>query len=185
MNNSYGINSKSRILIVGTSGSGKSTLARKISNILSVPDIELDALFWKPNWTQSNKEEFRAKIQESISKSSGFIMHGNYNQVRDLTWGNSDIVIWLDYSKKLVMWRVLKRSVLRILSNEPLWANNKETIRKTFFSKESIILWSWNTYDIRKKLYSEFIEKPEYENIKLLRIKSTKEADKLLQSIII
>lgn len=183
MNNSHGINSSSRILVIGTSGSGKSTLARKISKALSVPDIELDALFWKPNWTQSSKEEFRAKIQESISEFSGFIIHGNYNQVRDLTWGNSDIVIWLDYSKKLVMWRVLKRSVLRILSREVLWSNNKESFRKNFLSKESIILWSWNTYAIRKKQYLELSEKPEYTNIKIIRIQTPKEADKLLQAI--
>lgn len=183
MNNSYEIDSNTRILIIGTSGSGKTTLARKISKALAIPDIELDALFWKPNWTQSNKEEFRSKIQASINKSSGFVIHGNYNQVRDLTWGNSDIVIWLDYSKKLIMWRILKRSIYRILSREALWANNKETIKKTFLSKESIILWSWNTYEVRKKQYIDLIENPEYANIKMIRIRTPKESDKFLKSI--
>lgn len=183
MNHTSEINSNSRILIVGTSGSGKSTLARKISKKLAIPDIELDALFWKPNWTQSTPEEFRFKIQESLNKSSGFVIHGNYNKVRDLTWGNSDIVIWLDYSKALVIWRVLQRSTLRILSRESLWSNNKESFRKTFLSKDSIILWSWNTYDLRRKQYEEFSVHPDYANIKIIRIKSPREAEELFEAL--
>ena len=87
------LNKNSKILIVGTSGSGKSTLARTLSEKIGVPDIELDNLFWKENWTQSEPEEFRQKIMNAISKSSGFVIHGNYNKVRDLTWGHSNIVI--------------------------------------------------------------------------------------------
>jgi len=56
----------SKILVVGTSGSGKTTLARKLSKILHIKDIELDALFWKENWVQSEQEEFREKIQNAI-----------------------------------------------------------------------------------------------------------------------
>lgn len=34
-----------RVVILGTSGSGKSTLARKLTQVLNVPRIELDALY--------------------------------------------------------------------------------------------------------------------------------------------
>jgi adenylate kinase family enzyme len=174
---------QSRILIVGTSGSGKSTLARQISQKMGIPDIELDALFWKSNWTQSDPEEFRQKIANAISKNTGFVIHGNYNKVRDLTWGNADTVIWLDYSRSLVMWRVIKRSVLRIFKNESLWAGNKEGLRKTFFSKESIILWAWQTYEVRKKQYLESVKNPEYKNINVVRFEKPNQASEFLRSL--
>lgn len=179
---SYHFAANSKILIVGTSGSGKSTLARQLTEKLNLRDIELDSLFWKPNWTQSEPEEFRQKITEAISKSTGFVIHGNYNKVRHLTWGNVDTVIWLDYPRSLVMWRVIKRSVLRIIKNESLWAGNKEGLRKTFFSKESIILWAWQTYEVRKIQYLELIKNPEYKNVKVIRFEKPSQVAEFLLS---
>ncbi len=110
-------------------------------------------------------------------------MHGNYNKVRDLTWGNVDTVVWLDYSRLLIMWRVIKRSVLRIIKNESLWAGNKEGLRKTFFSNESIILWAWQTYEVRKKQYLELIKNPEYKNVKVIRFMKPSQTAEFLQTL--
>jgi len=177
------LNHKSKILIVGTSGSGKSTLARRLSQELNLKDIELDSLFWKPNWTETPLEEFKKRIVEIISVSEGFVIHGNYNKVRDVTWGNSEIVIWLDYPKWLVMWRVFKRSVLRLIKNEVLWSGNKETFKKTFMTKDSIILWAWNTYEVRKRQYQQLIKTPEFEHLDLIHITKPSEADQLILSL--
>ena len=39
------------ILVMGVSGSGKTTYARKLASQLNVPHIELDTLYWGPDWT--------------------------------------------------------------------------------------------------------------------------------------
>ena len=80
------IGPSSKILIVGTSGSGKSTLAGMLANRLNIKDIELDALHWGPNWTEASQEDFRSRIEKEIHECSGYVIHGNYNKVRDLTW---------------------------------------------------------------------------------------------------
>ena len=46
-----------RINVIGTSGSGKSSFSKRLAEKLDVPYIELDALHWKPNWTESTDEE--------------------------------------------------------------------------------------------------------------------------------
>lgn len=79
------MDSTSKILVIGTSGSGKTTLAEKLSKLLNIKNIELDALNWKENWTQSSIEEFRKNIEDSIKDTKGYVLHGNYNKVKDLT----------------------------------------------------------------------------------------------------
>ena len=41
-----------KINVVGTSGSGKSTLARQLAERLDVPYIEMDRLYWRPEWRE-------------------------------------------------------------------------------------------------------------------------------------
>ncbi len=48
------------INVVGTSGSGKSTLARRTAHRLGLPWIELDRLYWRPNWQGTPDEAFFA-----------------------------------------------------------------------------------------------------------------------------
>lgn len=175
-------NNESKVFVVGTSGSGKSTFARALSQKIGVVDIELDQLFWKENWTESTPEEFRTKIQKALSENKGWVMHGNYNKVRDLTWKNTEVLIWLDYPKAIVMYRVIKRSLKRIFTQEELWAGNRESIKKTFFSKQSIILWSWQTYSTRKDQYLKFMQDPDFKHIKVIRFKTPKEAQKFLRN---
>jgi adenylate kinase family enzyme len=49
-----------RIVIIGTSCSGKTTLATTIKEILNITHIELDVLYWKPNWIERSNNEFKS-----------------------------------------------------------------------------------------------------------------------------
>ena len=148
--------------MVGTSGSGKSTLAGNLSRIFGLRDIELDALFWKEGWTQSGPGEFRDKIARAMENTSGSVIHGNYSKVRDLTWANADTVIWLDYSRFVVMRRVLKRTIGRILTREVLWSGNRETFRNSFLARDAIVFWAWKTYRKRREQYSALMAENPY-----------------------
>lgn len=158
------LDSRSRIMVVGTSGSGKTTLASLLATRLGLRDIELDELFWEPGWKECDPEEFRARIGAAIEScgEGGFAIHGNYNKVRDLTWGSCDTVIWLDYSKLTVMSRVLRRTLSRVFGRKRLWKGNMETFRKAFLSRESIILWAWDTHESRRRQYAQAMEENEY-----------------------
>jgi adenylate kinase family enzyme len=177
------LNAASKILVIGTSGSGKTTLAAKISQILNIKNIELDALFWKENWAQSRDDEFRGRIAEAMRGANGYVIHGNYNKVKDLTWGNVDTVIWLDYSRIVVMWRVLKRTIGRIITQEELWAGNKETFKKSFLEKDSIVAWAWSTYGKRKKQYSMMVKDNPFEIENYIVLKHPNEAKSFLKSL--
>ena len=40
-----------RTVVVGTTGSGKTTVAAELARRLGVSHVEMDALYWGPDWT--------------------------------------------------------------------------------------------------------------------------------------
>jgi len=174
------LSSNSKIIVVGTSGSGKTTLAKRLATMFRLVDIELDALFWEKDWTGAAAEVFQERVTNKMKAGSGWVVHGNYSKTRHLYWKQATHLIWLDYSFTLVFWRVLSRSIKRIIRDELLWNGNRETFRRTFFSKESIILWMIKTYSLKKKQYEELIKLPETSHMHVLRFSCPKELDRFL-----
>ena len=170
-----------RINVVGTSGSGKSTFCKKLSKILSLPYIEMDAIFWGPNWYWPDDEEFFANLKNELSHDA-WILDGNYTRTIPIKWENAQMVIWLDYSFTRTLLQAIKRAFLRSLTGEELWANtgNKESFRKSFFSKDSIILWTIKTHKKVRKKYEQFMVNEAYSYIEFVRLKSPEEAEGFL-----
>ena len=75
--------------------------------------VELDALFWGRDWQGAPVELFRHRVEREI-RDGGWIVVGNYSQVRDLVWRPADTLVWLDLPLSLVMWRLLRRTLRRV-----------------------------------------------------------------------
>ena len=132
-----------RIVIYGATGFGKTTLARRLGDVLGLGVIELDALFWQPDWQVTLDDEFRAKILLALEACpQGWVCDGNYRRVADLTLAQADTVIWLRLPWRTSFWRLLKRTVGRAWTRVPMWAGNTESWRQSFMSRDSILWWS-------------------------------------------
>lgn len=167
--------------MVGANGSGKTTFAGKLSLKLKIRHYELDSIFWKPNWQESENKEFRAKVDELTQKDS-WIIDGNYSRNQDLTIGRADTIIWLDVTYSKMLYRVTKRSFYRMLTQKPLWHNNRESFGK-LFSKDSIILFASRTYGTKNAKYNRLINGSENSNKQWIRIKSNREERKFWSEI--
>ena len=128
-----------RFNIVGSSGSGKSTFASQLASLLDLKYIEIDAVYWKPNWTESSDEEFFSKLKKALSSES-WVADGNYSRSIPVKWEYVQAVIWLDLPYWQIIYQVIKRTLRRSIKKEVLWAGNRESLWKVFFSKDSIIL---------------------------------------------
>jgi len=141
---------KPRILIMGCSGSGKSTLATHLAKALSLPHIELDALFHQPNWTPLEQSAFVAAVNEAIAQCpDGWIADGNYNSaLGDLLESQATTVLWFDLKRSQVMYRVIRRSLTRAITRAELWNGNREHWRNLlrWDPEASIIRWSWTRH---------------------------------------
>lgn len=160
-----------RIVVVGTSGSGKTTLARQLGALLNIPAVELDALHWEPNWTVASLSVLRERVEVRLS-GGAWVVDGNYSKLRDLTWGQADTIIWLDYKLWVVMTRVVWRTFTRIFSREELWNGNRERLGNALFSKDSILLWALQTHRRNQRMYSELTSQPEYAHLTIVRHRS-------------
>jgi adenylate kinase family enzyme len=171
--------SLTRITVVGVSGSGKTSYASKLARGLGIPHIELDSLHWEPGWRPAPLEIFRQRVMEATS-APAWTLDGNYSKVRDIVWSRAQLAIWLDYSLPIIMSRIIRRTFWRVVFQQQLWNNNRETL-KGVFEKDSIIAWSFSTYFRRKKEYPMLFAMPEHSHLSVVRLYSPKQADKWLE----
>ena len=173
-----------RVAIVGTTSSGKSTLAQKLAGKIGADYIELDALYWEPNWKPAEPLDFCERVEDAI-KSDAWVVAGNYRLVRDLIWEKAEMVIWLDYPFHILCWRLLTRTVRRALTQEELWNGNRETFWEhlKLWSEESLFHWLFKTYWRRKRELPELFSEPRHAHLTVLHLKSPRETDEWLAGI--
>ena len=134
-----------RIMIFGATGSGKTTLSRRLGSILGLPVIELDAIRHDGDWDATDWDDMRDRVEALVtSYAGGWVSEGNYSRVRDVTLSRADTLITLDLPWRTSFWRLLKRTLRRARTGEPLYAAHgpRESWRGTFASRKSILLWS-------------------------------------------
>ena len=165
-----------RINVLGTAGSGKSTFSKLIAEKLSVSYIQLDELFWKPNWTESSDEEFFPKLEKALF-SDDWVLDGNYTRTIPIKWKRVQMVVYLDLPFHIVLYRVIKRSLIRGFKNEELWAGNRETIWKQFFTRDSIILWTLKMFYKNRERFEVNSKSSEYSHIRFVRLRCMKEVE--------
>jgi len=170
-----------RIVVIGTSGSGKTTLARQLADRLDLVHIELDELHWGPNWSEPSLAEFRARVAAAVSQEA-WTLDGNYSKVRDIVWLRADTIVWLDYSLPRIMGQLLRRTVRRSLLREELWSGNRESLRTSFFSRDSILLWALTTYRRRRRNYPQLLALPQHSHLQVVHLRSPGETERWLAS---
>ncbi|KKJ76493.1 adenylate kinase [Kiloniella litopenaei] len=173
-----------RINVIGTSGSGKSTVARNLADVLGYPYVEMDALYWKPNWGEPTVEEFNRDIEKAVSGST-WVLDGNYSRTQPIKWAKVDTIVWVDYSWGRTVFQALKRAITRIIGKKELWpgTGNVESFRMTFLSRQSVILWTLQNYKRNKKRYAKMMSAKEYTHINFVRLTNPAETKKFIASL--
>jgi len=169
------------ISIVGSTCSGKTTLAKHLSKILKIPHIELDAIYWGPNWKPKPFPEFR-EIVEKKSETESWIIEGNYMSVQDIVFSKAELVIWLNFSFPIVFYRALSRTVKRMITQEELFSGNKERFFEQFFTKDSLLYWVIKTYKKKKDNMRFIFDYDIYSNMKKTELTKTREIRDFIDS---
>ena len=175
-----------RIAVLGTSGSGKSSFARRLARLIGAPHVELDALNWQPGWRGLNSQdpqEFRRRVEAALSPES-WVSDGNYRRVRDLVLARATHIVWLDYSRWVVMNRVLRRSLSRAMTRQELWpgTGNREDLSR-WLDKEHPLRWAWDTYEGRRQRFTALFADPALAGVPKHRLRRPREAEPLIRAL--
>lgn len=175
-----------RIVVVGCSGSGKTTLARELATRLAYPHLELDSVYHQPNWEPLPGDEFRARVAEFALRPQ-WVIDGNYTSegIQKLLWPVADTLVWLDPPKRIVMARVIRRTMRRWVTREEMWNGNRESFTGPFrFNPEkSIIRWAWTRYDYLTEKYAGLLAEPQTVHLRVYRLQTRHETNVFLESI--
>jgi adenylate kinase family enzyme len=171
-----------RYVVIGTSGAGKSTFGRKLAAIFGSRYIELDDLFWDADWTPRAVAEFESRVVAQTAGES-WVVDGNYSVMRDIIWPRATDIVWLNYGRAVVLSRVLRRTLRRLALREALWSGNRESIGRSFLSRESILLWSFNTFDKNRRKYATIRWSGEYPHLRWHELRSPREARRFLRAV--
>jgi len=175
-----------RIVIIGSAGSGKTTLAKALGVRLQTPIVELDALNWTAGWRPRAEDEPHAFMAD-VEKAAGaenWVIDGNYRRALPLVLRRATDLIWLDYSRTVVLSRVIRRSFWRALFRRELWpgTGNREDFLR-WFRKDHPIRWAWDTFARRRRQYGALFANPLLAGLRRHRLDDPSQTGALLAEL--
>jgi adenylate kinase family enzyme len=99
-----------KIMLIGSGGAGKSTLAIMLGDLADIPVYHLDALYWKPGWLPTPREEWDEVVRQLVKKDR-WIIDGDYGRTLDIRMSEADTIIFLDFPRWITLYRVIKRRI--------------------------------------------------------------------------
>jgi adenylate kinase family enzyme len=173
-----------RILVLGRTGSGKSTLARDLSAGLDVPHVELDALYFGPEFSTVPVDVLRGRTLAAI-ESDRWVTDGNKSVVRDLVWPRADTAIWLDYPMIVSLWRLGKRALWRTSDLQAKAATGKTTeLAPQLVSAAKGVLTALRSHSGQRRRYLRLFAEEECRHLLVVRLRSPRAARRWLNRVL-
>lgn len=165
-----------RIMIIGSSGAGKSTLSKKLGEKTGLKIIHLDKIYWKPNWTEPQKDEWKTTLEKIMTENDAWIMDGNYSNTLDVRVPFCDAIIFLEMPPSVCVYRVLKRVAGSYGKTRPDMADGCAEQFDWEFIK-----WIWDFPNRSKPKIEKLLKR--YENEKtIIRLRSKREVESFLMN---
>lgn len=139
-----------RVAVMGMSGAGKSTFSQRVGEVTGLPVIHLDVHYWRPGWEEPPREEWRETHRQLVDRGR-WIIDGNYGSTIEERLDAADTVIFLEVSRYVCLFRILKR---RFLGTNPAIAEGCSPKVDLEFLR---LVWNFNSekLPVRKKMARE------------------------------
>jgi hypothetical protein len=162
-----------RILVIGRTGSGKTTLARDIAAALHVPHVELDSLYFGPNFSTVPESVLRERVATAI-EDDRWVTDGNKRAVRDLVWTRADTIIWLDYPAAVTLWRLGRRALRRTesLRTQAVAEGHTRDLPRQLFAGAKAVLIALRSHTGQRREFPQLFAAPENQHLAVVRLRS-------------
>lgn len=172
----------SRFAVVGTSCSGKTTISKAISEKLGIKYVEIDSIYWLPDW-QKRPDKGLFCIIDKATLEDAWVTDGSYSRLHNYTLNRADVIVWLNYSFPLVFLRALRRTIKRSITQEELFAGCRESWYESFCTRNSILWWVITTFKKRRDQYRKIFNEKIFGDKTYVELHSQREADRFLREI--
>jgi hypothetical protein len=112
-------------------------------------------------------------------------MCGNYSAVVDLVWSRAETVVWLDLPRRVVMRRVIGRTVRRTVTRAELWNGNREPLANLYRwnPERSIIRWAWTHHGSYRRRYEEAMANPRWADLRFVHLTTADDVTTFLTGV--
>ena len=172
-----------RVIVVGGPGSGKSTVAAEIARRhVGVASLELDSLWWGPDWRPAAAHDFEATLRSHVECQPSWVLDGNYFDVgaKTIAWPAADTLVWLDLPRRAAVGRALRRTGSRILRRTELWGGNRQRLSDLRPSSIIGLVRNWPSYGAG---IEELVRAGHADHLDVVRLRSQREVDEFVRSL--
>lgn len=160
-----------RILVIGCPGAGKTYFSKKLKEIMGLPVVHMDNLYWNEDKTSISFDELNKKLLPYLQNEE-WIVDGNYHDTLKLRLEYATDVFFLKMPREQCIEGILER--IDQPRDDIPWVETK---------KDAVELIEWTIdYEERTKADEEALLK-EYPNVKVHIIKNRDDADKYLEKL--
>jgi hypothetical protein len=160
-----------RVVVIGCAGSGKTTLARALAARLGARHIERDAL------GDDEAPGFATQVGAAIGAAgSRWVFDGAPYNAEPLVYPHADTVVALDYPRRVVLRRVLSRSVRLWLTRRGDGAHISPVPPWRWWAPDHPVGWAAATHAARHAEIAELFARPELAHARRLRFTSPRRA---------
>ena len=179
------------VCVCGVTGSGKTTLSKKIIDYYnSIHDEECwytDCDYYYFQKFNQNRQQFdkyiREKTRESIKKKKFHVIDGaNYKAMKTNVWNRCDYIIYVNTSKYVRVYNVIKREFINWLFNIDNEIGSKSSIYNLFidvFKNRDSILWNAAGYSYQQKTLEDDLRNYKKNSLKIYEKQTKKNNEKI------
>jgi adenylate kinase family enzyme len=152
-----------RVVVVGCPGAGKTKLSAALAARLGLPHIERDEL------GELGSDEYRAAVAH-IAGTDKWVFDGAPYYVDEVVYGRAQLVVALDYPRRVVMRRVVWRALRR--PDARSWRDPEHPVR-----------WAWSVWTERRREIADLERRAELASPQIVRLCSPANARRWLSAI--
>ena len=161
-----------RVVVLGVTGAGKSTVAGRLARLMAADHVELDAFHHGPDWVPRSDEEFAARLAGVVALPR-WVADGNYaSRVSGVLWPRADLIVWLDLPLRVVLPRIVRRTVRRIRQRTELWSGNRERWG-ALVGRGSLLWWAVTSRRRYRAVFPVLLAGVERAGVRVVRLRST------------
>ncbi len=144
-----------RVVFFGVTGSGKSTAAARYAAAAGLPLTSVDSdIGWLPGWVERDQAD-QIRLIEEIAARDVWVLDSFYGKWSDLLIPRAEAIIVLDYPRWISLFRLVRRTLRRMLLREEVCNGNTESFRRVI-AHDSIIRWHFTSFAGKRRRIREY-----------------------------